>query len=1792
LKKLGKYEVLGELGHGAMGVVYRARDPFINRLVALKTITTGLADDPALLERFYREAQSAGGLQHPNIVTIYDMGDAGSIPYIAMELIEGENLEQVIARKTPLPTYLKLLYALQACRAFDYAHKRGIVHRDIKPGNVMVSKDGSVKVVDFGIARVLETSKTQTGMLIGTFAYMSPEQYHGEHADERSDIWSFGVMFYEMLAYQKPFTGATPASLMHSICQHEPALLSTHLPGCPLDIQTIMSRLLQKSPAERYQTMEDVLLELEPVCKNLQSEAVAELVERSYQLAEKGEFTEARDLLRQALQVESGNHKARTLLERVNSELKRLQLRPRVEQAIEQGRAFLNEGKVQEAKAAADSALQLESTYEPALELQRAIQQQLERALRVAEWLGSAKQRVVEGQLDEAAALAEKALQEEPANKQAGTLLQQIREEKADRQRRERLQGGLQRARDLWTQQQFPESIQLLGELCKEFPGDDEVSRLLETVREDQVEQQKRQALFEVRNLLTARRYEECLALLTQLQKQFPRDEEIPRLLDDARADQRNQRKMQALADAKNALAAEQYDQCTALLTSLAKEFPEEPEIPQLLEAVRQNREERARQQGIAEVRKLLSAHRYDDCLSALKTLQGQFPKDQETAQLFDQVRADQTELRRQEGLAQARKLLGSRDYEKLFAFLGSLQKDFPDESEIRHLWKSGQDQQAEQRKQDGLEQARKLLGSRDYEKLLSLLTSLQKEFPDEQEIRRLQDAARDQQAEQRKQEGLSQARKLLDSRDYEKLLALLASLQSEFPDESEIRRLQKSAQDQQAEQQKQKGLGQARKLLASRDYQRLAAFLSSLQREFPDETEIRRLQKSAQDQQAEQRKREGLVQARNLLSSRSYDESIALLTQLQTEFPNESEIGKLLANAREDHTEQLKEADLAKARALLASQSFDESLTLLSRLAEEHPKDGAVLKLRTMVKREQEKHVRTVRVERELDALKKLMAGKKYSEVLAKAKQLLVEFPGESNFVRMAEFAGAQQETLEKEDLLRTTIDEVKSLLAANKFEEAARASQAGLTHFPSNLELRNLDQQAENQRRKLQIRQQIEQRVREIRVKINREKFSEAIDLAQQTLVTLGPDTNLSQLLNSAQVEWQAREKKRKEEQSLETIRTLVDSGDFDGADRTLQSVVDAKTLETFDPRVERLAEHIKDARQKSKQAPTEAVPTIPPSVSREYALLQAAPSPTLPPAPTSEKPAAPKAVTSKSSVTQPTIAPTIVPVVPPKIEVPPAAPPVQASPTVQASAPIVIEPPKQAPTQDIPLDVPVPRVEPPKPERRAPEVRPAPSPIAPPASRKLVIGAAAAVGLALVIWAGVHTLGSKPQSQGPPAAAEPSKPAAPRIDPLEVQQRGAINEADKLVASNDLEGARKKLHEAAATNGPLSADIAKKQSAIEESLKNASLRELRQREETLWQQAMNQTSQGRYPQAEQDLRRIVALPAGGIRKDDAQNHLDKVIPQRIQQDHLSAQARQSLAQGDFRSARQASDQFRNAGGDTSRLVADIDQAEKTRLTTLEGLVNQLKTSDDDAAVQQLKALQPKLQAVASANGPQASEASTYANSIPDAISDIQGRAQKNKADAAFQQLVQRYQQAASSSEKNGIQAARNEFQSLVQSGGPHASDAQTYLSDANSKLAVLNQPPPAVSAPPVAPPVKTAPPVVATVDNDTPIRGVIQRYMQAYDQRDANALRQVWPSMGSRYGKLRSSFEAASSIQMQVDVSSVEVSADGTTAVVKGQTSTDYTPKGGKAMHASNGAIFHLSKTSGTWVITDVQ
>jgi len=255
---LGRYEIIEELGKGAMGMVYKGKDPKINRVVAIKTIRFSDNFDPEQIEemreRFYREAETAGRLSHPNIVTIYDVGEDYDLAYISMEFLEGEDLEKYCKKGNLLPIRKVIHYMEKICDALDYAHKNNIVHRDIKPANIMLLKDGTIKVTDFGIARITTSSKTQTGVVLGTPNYMSPEQAEGKRVDGRSDIFSLGVVFYQLLTGELPFKGETIASLMYQITHAPHPSPKKFNPRIPSACVAIIDKALEKDVKKRYQT--------------------------------------------------------------------------------------------------------------------------------------------------------------------------------------------------------------------------------------------------------------------------------------------------------------------------------------------------------------------------------------------------------------------------------------------------------------------------------------------------------------------------------------------------------------------------------------------------------------------------------------------------------------------------------------------------------------------------------------------------------------------------------------------------------------------------------------------------------------------------------------------------------------------------------------------------------------------------------------------------------------------------------------------------------------------------------------------------------------------------------------------------------------------------------------------------------------------------------------------------------------------------------------------------------------------------------------------------------------------------------------------------------------------------------------------------------------------------------------------------------------------------------------------------------------------------------------------------
>ncbi|ABW67171.1 CHASE2 domain-containing serine/threonine-protein kinase [Desulfosudis oleivorans] len=255
---LGRYEILKQLGKGAMGVVYLGQDPRINRTTAIKTVRFSDEFDEEeaaeMKKKFFREAESAGTLSHPNIVTIYDAGDEQDLAYIAMEYLEGDSLEKFQKKESLIPMRRLIGYIADIAEGLDYAHRQGIVHRDIKPANVMLLKNGKVKITDFGIARITASSQTKTGIVKGTPYYMSPEQISGKKVDGRSDIFSLGVMTFQLLTGTVPFKGSSPAALMHKILNSPHPDPRTINPRIPKPLTAILNKALEKDPAKRYQT--------------------------------------------------------------------------------------------------------------------------------------------------------------------------------------------------------------------------------------------------------------------------------------------------------------------------------------------------------------------------------------------------------------------------------------------------------------------------------------------------------------------------------------------------------------------------------------------------------------------------------------------------------------------------------------------------------------------------------------------------------------------------------------------------------------------------------------------------------------------------------------------------------------------------------------------------------------------------------------------------------------------------------------------------------------------------------------------------------------------------------------------------------------------------------------------------------------------------------------------------------------------------------------------------------------------------------------------------------------------------------------------------------------------------------------------------------------------------------------------------------------------------------------------------------------------------------------------------
>ena len=534
-EKIGKYDVLDVLGRGGMGVVYRARDSRLGRIVAIKMLTEGYSGNAEMLQRFYREASQTGALRHNNIVIVYDAGDQDGEPYIVMEYVEGEPLDRAIKRQR-----LQLEHALhvveQICLALAYAHRNGVIHRDIKPANVIVRADGSVKLLDFGIARDetrLDTSITSTGSLVGTPPYMAPERFGGGGIDSRSDIFSAGVLLYLLVTGRLPFDAEYPA-VIDQIMRTIPPPPSQLVEDCPPALDAIVARALAKSRVERYSNADDMAMDLHEAAESITRAHIAESLAQAELHVKEQDFLGAQSALRQVLRLDPQHLGGKRLLSLVDQRLTQQEKERKAHELAHLAEKAVVEREWDRALALCDEALGLSPTSNTLITLRKTVVDGKQTQEKISQLLAESANARKVGELTRAQARAATAQRLDPHNSQVLALCRLLEQEIEEKRVKEELRKVMVSAREHLSARNYEEAFVLLDKAGTLAPDNAEVLRAKDELT-SALNEEKRKSLV--------RRLEEKAALsttveklrlvstdLAQALKEFPNDPSLLRL--------------------------------------------------------------------------------------------------------------------------------------------------------------------------------------------------------------------------------------------------------------------------------------------------------------------------------------------------------------------------------------------------------------------------------------------------------------------------------------------------------------------------------------------------------------------------------------------------------------------------------------------------------------------------------------------------------------------------------------------------------------------------------------------------------------------------------------------------------------------------------------------------------------------------------------------------------------------------------------------------------------------------------------------------------------------------------------------------------------------------------------------------------------------------------------------------------------------------------------------------------------------------------------------------------------
>ena len=797
--QIGKYPVLGVLGVGGMGVVYRGMDKSVGREVAIKTLTAATDE---LRQRFQLEARS-GVLNHPNIVTVYDFGEQDGMPYIVMEFVPGDSLENLLQAGRQFSLVEKLDIVRQVCLGLGYAHQKGVIHRDIKPANVMVMPDGNIKIVDFGVARLQNQSgHTQVGMVIGTFHYISPERLMGKPADGRSDLWSAGVILYMLLTGRLPFPGEGVDTLQKVIHDpHDP--LSTLLSEYPPGLDHVIDRALQKNPFDRYESGEEMAADIEEVNEELKREQVGESLGNVKHLMELEQWPSARYLLLDLQRLNPQNADVKKLLREVQEKVSRQQKTAQIQQLMGNAEDAVLTQRYNDALGFYTLAAGIDKLNPELTQKIEHVRNLKEKAEQVALLLEQAREARKQSDFSAASELVEKALQLDDRNTDLRNERARIVQEAEKAARQRALSELAEAARGQFAARQYTEAIKNLNSALEIDPTDAETQQLYQTAVERQEEQRRRkiieQIAAEISDSIAGEDFERALQLIQRAQERLPGEPVLLQLKTEAETRQRNQVATKLVEQTTRevySLFLTDPQQALTVVQQALEQMPGEPRlislhdkvIEQLQKASAGERKSFALQQAQAAI----DTRQFAQAVQILEAAGIEFGDFPEIASLLayaqEQKRKDDISRAVADAIREARSLITDGDLESAVALLKPVALETGDAS-IEQLLRQATATLVEvNRRVDALLSRAQATSETDIEQALQLLSSQPPEIqrqPRMREFRARLDAIKDQ--ERLTVEAILNAEDALQKRDLRNGLTGLESVRSTYGDSPRV---------------------------------------------------------------------------------------------------------------------------------------------------------------------------------------------------------------------------------------------------------------------------------------------------------------------------------------------------------------------------------------------------------------------------------------------------------------------------------------------------------------------------------------------------------------------------------------------------------------------------------------------------------------------------------------------------------------------------------------------------------------------------------------------------------------------------------------------------------------------------------------------------------------------------------------------------------------------------------------------------------------------------------------------